>query len=158
MPWRGCSRRAASTPARLAKGVDAGASFGTVELRGGDARVVLIPALGGKIAELWFGERQWLWKNPQLAYRAPVPGASYVLTADTGGFDECFPTVAPCILPSLTKGFGGRELPDHGELWSQAPTLELTTAESGHRAQLRWQGAVLPYVFERTLVVTPPEL
>ena len=28
-------------------------TFGTVELRGGNARVVLIPALGGKISELW---------------------------------------------------------------------------------------------------------
>lgn len=130
-------------------------SFGTVELRGGDARVVIVPALGGKISELWFGERQWLWKNPQLPYRAPVAGASYVLTADSGGYDECFPTVGACTLPSLVRGAGGRELPDHGELWSQHPVLTLTTDEAGHRAHCAWTGECLPYRFERTVVATP---
>ena len=48
-------------------------SFGTVELRGGDARVVIIPALGGKISQLWFGERQWLWKNPSCHIASPKP-------------------------------------------------------------------------------------
>jgi hypothetical protein len=130
-------------------------SFGTVELRGGNARVVLIPALGGKIAELWFGDRQWLWRNVQLPYREPQPGASYVLTADSGGYDECFPTVGACALPTIVRGYGARELPDHGELWAQRPALTLTTEEAGHRAHLAWQGAALPYCFERTLLVTP---
>jgi hypothetical protein len=116
---------------------------------------VIIPALGGKIAELWFGDRQWLWHNAQVPFRAPVAGASYVLTADSGGFDECFPTVGPCTLPSLVRGAGGRELPDHGELWSQQPALQLTTESDGHRAHLTWQGERLPYRFERTLIVTP---
>ena len=129
--------------------------FGTVELRGGDARVVIIPALGGKISELWFGERQWLWKNPELPYRLPEPGASYVLTADSGGYDECFPTTGQCTLPSLVRGAGGRVLPDHGELWSQHPELTLATGEDGHRAHLVWKGERLPYRFERTVIVTP---
>lgn len=129
-------------------------SFGTVELRGGNARVVIIPALGGKISQLCFGSRQWLWSNPQLPYRAPVPGSSYVLTADSGGFDECFPTVGACTLPSLVRGAGGRGLPDHGDLWSQHPALTLTTGEDGHRAHLVWQGESLPYRFERSVVVT----
>lgn len=140
---------------RLADPVVASASFGTVELRGGNARAVVIPALGGKISELWFGEKQWLWKNAQLPFRAPVKGASYVLTADSGGYDECFPTVAPCALPSTVRGAGGRELPDHGELWSQPAALQLTTSDAGHRAHATWRGEALPYVFERALVVTP---
>ncbi|MBI2408364.1 MAG: hypothetical protein HYV19_08715 [Gemmatimonadetes bacterium] len=130
-------------------------SFGSVELRGGNARVVIIPSLGGKISELWFGERQWLWRNAQLPYRTPVAGASYVLTADSGGLDECFPTVGACTLPSLVRGAGGRELADHGELWAQQPALALTTNDDGHRAHLAWRGDQLPYTFERTLLVTP---
>lgn len=130
-------------------------SFGTVELQGGDARVVLIPALGGKIAELWLGARQWLWKNPQLPFRLPDAKASYVLSADSGGWDECFPTVGACTLPSLVRGAGGRELPDHGDLWSQQPALTLTTGDDGHRAHLIWTGECLPYRFERTVLVTP---
>ena len=158
MPSRVSSRRAASTRPRCGSRVASVArepSFGTVELRGGHARVVLIPALGGKIAELWFGERQWLWRNPQLPYRASEAGASYVLTADSGGYDECFPTVGACTLPSIVRGFGARDLPDHGELWSQQPALALTTGADGHRAHLTWQGALLPYRFERSLLVTP---
>lgn len=130
-------------------------SFGTVELRGGDARVVVVPSLGGKISELWFGDRQWLWRNAQLPFRLPTSGASYELTADSGGFDECFPTVGACTLPSLVKGAGGRVVPDHGELWSQHPSVQLTTGEGGHRLHLVWQGVALPYRFERTVVVTP---
>lgn len=131
------------------------AAIGSVELQGGNARAVLLPALGGKIAELWFGERQWLWHNDQLPFREPVPGSSYVLTADSGGLDECFPTVGACALPSLVRGAGGRELPDHGELWSQHPAFSLATGDDGHRAQLRWIGECLPYEFERVLTVTP---
>ncbi|MHB8838542.1 MAG: aldose epimerase family protein [Gemmatimonadaceae bacterium] len=129
--------------------------FGSVELRGGHARAVLVPALGGKISELWFGDRQWLWRNAQLPFRSPVAGAAYALTADNGGFDECFPTTQSCTLPSLVRGAGGRELPDHGELWSQQPSLTLTTGADGHRAHVAWIGERLPYRFERTLVVTP---
>ena len=131
------------------------AAHGSVELRGGNARVVILPALGGKIAELWFGERQWLWRNEQLPFRAPQKGASYVLTADSGGLDECFPTVTPCALPSLVRGAGGRELPDHGELWAQPAAMQLRTDADGHRAVLTWDGECLPYRFERSLLVTP---
>ncbi len=130
-------------------------AFGSVELRGGHARAVLVPALGGKITELWFDDRQWLWHNAQLPFRVPVAGASYPLTADSGGFDECFPSVTPCALPSIVRGAGGRELPDHGELWSQRPVLTLVTGQDGHRAHLVWTGECLPYQFERTLTVTP---
>ncbi len=158
MPLRASSRRAASICWRCRSPVASAApapTFGSVELRGGNARVVLVPALGGKVAELWFGERQWLWHNPQLPYRLPVAGASYVLTADSGGYDECFPTVGACTLPSIVRGLGGRVLPDHGELWSQQPTMALTTDVDGHRALLTWQGEQLPYRFERSLLVTP---
>lgn len=117
--------------------------------------MVIIPALGGKIAELWFGDRQWLWRNAQLSFRTPRKGESYVLTADSGGLDECFPTVAPCVLPSLVRGAGGRELPDHGELWSQHAAMDLRTDADGHRAVLTWEGECLPFRFERTVVVTP---
>ena len=157
MPWRACLRRAASIRPRSGRRVAAVApaqEFGTVELRGGDARVVIVPALGGKISELWFGERQWLWKNPQLPFRMPEAGASYGLTADSGGCDECFPTAGACTLPSLVRGAGGRALPDHGELWSQQPELTITTEAQGHRAHLVWTGECLPYRFERSVLVT----
>lgn len=158
MRWPASLRRGASIRLRSDNRVatlSLPQSFGSVELRGGNARVVIVPSLGGKISELWFDDRQWLWRNPQLAFRAPTAGASYVLTADSGGYDECFPTVGACTLPSIVRGFGGRDVPDHGELWAQQPDLRLTTGEEGHRAHLTWQGECLPYRFERSVVVTP---
>ena len=37
--------------------------------------------------------REWLWTNPYLARRPARPGESYVAEHDTGGIDECFPSV-----------------------------------------------------------------
>ena len=85
----------------------------SLELSHASARVVVLPQLGGKIARLSLGGRQWLWSNARLPFCLPEPGSSYIETADSGGFDECFPTVGPCTLPT------GEHLPDHGELWSQ---------------------------------------
>ena len=38
--------------------------------------------------------REWLWRNDQIPLALPKQGASYAETADSGGWDECFPTVA----------------------------------------------------------------
>ena len=43
--------------------------FGFAELRGGGSRVLIVPALGGKIAHLELGGRQWLWTSDVLAVR-----------------------------------------------------------------------------------------
>ena len=57
---------------------------------------------------------------------------------DSGGFDECFPTVSACRLPSWVKGASNTPLPDHGELWSQVPRLTIGTSEYGHSATCLW--------------------
>lgn len=145
---RRLSRRA-PRPAGEAQG------FGFAELQGGGARVVIVPALGGKIAAMQLAGREWLWTNPSLHFREPVDGTSYVETADSGGFDECFPTVGPCTLPGAAGGWRGLELPDHGELWAQRPTIEIQTDAAGHAATCRWRGRRMPYEFTRTVRVTP---
>ncbi len=125
------------------------------ELHGGGSRVTLIPSLGGKISGLELGGRQWLWTSDVIAYAPPVDGASYVETADTGGYDECFPTVGACRLPSYVKAFGNLELPDHGELWAQPPDLQLRTSPDGQSATTLWSGRRMPYLFGRTVRVAP---
>lgn len=129
--------------------------FGFVELRGGDSRVVLVPALGGKITSLELCGRQWLWTSDVIPYARGIDGTSYVETADSGGADECFPTVGGCRVPGWVRAFGGIELPDHGELWSQEPKVEVRTASDGHRATFTWSGVRLPYRLERTVRVAP---
>jgi galactose mutarotase-like enzyme len=130
-------------------------TFGFIELRGAASRVTIYPALGGKIGEMEIGGRQWLWRSDVMKDREPVDGASYVETADTGGYDECFPTVAACTIPGQTPAYGGLALPDHGELWSQRAEVELTTPESGPEAATRWLGRRMPYRFERIVRMAP---
>lgn len=129
--------------------------FGFAELRGGGSRVVIVPALGGKIAQLELGGRQWLWTSDVIPYALPDENESYVETADTGGCDECFPTAAACRVPTWVKGFGGVELPDHGELWSQAPAIDVRTSPDGQTATTTWIGRRLPYRLTREARVTP---
>ena len=129
-------------------------AFESVLVNTGALSLSLVPELGGKISSLrdLRSGREWLWRNPRLPYRRAAPDEAYVAVADTGGWDECFPTVAPCLYPSAP--WSGRALPDHGELWSQAAALDVT--ETGDQATLhtRWHGAALPYRFERQVTVT----
>ena len=113
--------------------------FGSAELRAGTTKVVIIPALGGKIASMEMAGREWLWTSDVIAHQAPIDGASYVETADSGGYDECFPTVASCTLPaisgryaalSLPNAYSGLALPDHGALWSQSTTCAGQTLDA----------------------------
>jgi galactose mutarotase-like enzyme len=129
--------------------------FGFAELRGGSSRVVIVPALGGKIAQLELGGRQWLWTSDLTPYAVPDENASYAETADSGGYDELFPTVAACKVPTWVRTFGGDPLPDHGELWSQAPAIEVRTSPAGQSATTTWMGRRMPYRLTREVRVTP---
>ena len=128
-------------------------------LRGGSTSVALVPALGGKIASLHLAGREWLWTSDVIAPRVPDDAlraddaASYVRVADTGGYDECFPTVGACTLPEAVPGFGALRLPDHGELWAQQPTVEVAPADVGAEATLTWTGRRMPYEFRRAVRV-----
>ena len=84
--------------------------------------MVLLPALGGRIRDLTIAGRQWLWHNPEIPFAVPPADAtSYVLAADSGGWDECAPTIAPCTLDAAV-------LVDHGDLWSQRAAVAIDGA------------------------------
>jgi galactose mutarotase-like enzyme len=126
-----------------------------VVLRGGGSRVDVASALGGKLARLELGGRQWLWTNDALTRGEPTDAlasdsASYAREGDSGGWDECFPTVSACRLPQDVQRFGGLVLPDHGELWSQRAQTSRLREPAGEAALTRWAGRRMPYVFERT--------
>ena len=57
--------------------------------------------------------REWLWRSSQIPL-APLSAASPY--AESGGWDECFPTVGPSPIPGAPPGTPS--LPDHGELVS----------------------------------------
>jgi galactose mutarotase-like enzyme len=128
--------------------------FAAVQVNTGPLSLALLPELGGKLGSLrdLRSGREWLWKNPRIPYQRVPHGDSYVLKADTGGWDECFPTVAPCAYPS--PPWAGAALPDHGELWSQAATLDVVESHDKVSLRTRWQGVALPYTFERAITLT----
>jgi galactose mutarotase-like enzyme len=130
------------------------APFGTAELRAGSTKAVIVPALGGKIVSLEFEGREWLWGGELAGRSAPVDGAPYDERVDGGGYDELFPTIAPCTLPSHITRYGGLSLPDHGELWSQPATFSLETRPEGMFAATGWQGRRMPYRFVRGVFVS----
>src|SRR5215207_6683419 len=91
--------------------------FPAVALRTAELEVVAVPSIGMKLTNLRRPNgREWLWRSDQIPLAPPRPGASYVETADSGGWDECLPTVGPSPIPGAPPG--APALPDHGELWS----------------------------------------
>jgi hypothetical protein len=126
-----------------------------VEVRGGTSRVLCVPALAGRLVEMEIAGRQWLWHNEAIPFAPPSEGASYVETADSGGYDECFPTVAACRIPGWVRGWGGVDLPDHGEVWSQVPEMQVDTGADGQAVVTTWEGRRLPYRLTRLVRVTP---
>ncbi len=126
-------------------------AFPAVTVTTGPLALTLVPELGGKISSLcdMRSGREWLWRHPRLPYARVPADADYGAHADTGGWDECFPSVGPCIYP--LPPWQGAAIADHGELWAQ--TVKLDIAEEGDRVALActWQGVALPYRFERTL-------
>ncbi|MFN5678601.1 MAG: hypothetical protein ACK48C_15790 [Roseiflexaceae bacterium] len=114
-------------------------------------QVTYVPQLGGKISQITDRRsgRNWLWRHPRMPYQFNDPHASYVAVADSGGWDECFPTVGKCTYP--TAPWQGVALADHGELWSQVPESQLTQTTDGVQIQTQWRGVALPYTFARTI-------
>ena len=131
----------------------AAADYGTAELRAGPTRVVIAPTLGGKIITMEIGGRQWLWGDPKVPHSASN-------AAESGGFDELFPTAAACNLPAITgrysalhlpNAYSGLSLPDRGELGSQSPEFSLETRDDGVYATCGWVSDRMPYRFVRAL-------
>jgi galactose mutarotase-like enzyme len=126
-------------------------AFPAVSVNTGPLALTIVPELGGKISSLLDMRtgREWLYRHPRLPYARVAPDADYGAHADTGGWDECFPSVAPCTYP--LPPWQGAAIPDHGELWPQKVALDITEGSDHVALQCRWIGVALPYRFTRTL-------
>jgi galactose mutarotase-like enzyme len=130
--------------------------FPAVALRSEQVEVVAIPVLGMKLTNLRrLNGREWLWRSDQIPLSPPEPGASYVDTADSGGWDECFPTVGPCPMPGAPPG--APHLPDHGELWSATWTSSVYDHAEGSTLAGSALGRIFPYEFHRQVTLHPHE-
>jgi galactose mutarotase-like enzyme len=121
--------------------------FPAIALRSQEIEVIVVPALGMKLTNLRrLRGREWLWRNEQIPLRLPKSGASYVETADSGGWDECFPTVGPSL-----------DLPDHGELWSADWTSSVYEHAGGTTLSGSAVGHARAYEFHREVTLDPEE-
>lgn len=126
--------------------------FPAVALRSAELEVVAIPSLGMKLTNLRRRSgREWLWRSDQIPLAPPRQGASYVETADSGGWDECFPTVGPCPIPGAPGETA--PLPDHGELWSAPWSSSLYEHAAGTALAGTTQGLAFTYQFHREIVL-----
>lgn len=97
------------------------ADLPAISLYNDTLELIALPAVGARITHLRRRRRgrEWLWHNPVLTFEVPAPEPEqspsvYVDRYDSGGWDECFPTVGACPNPGPV---GQPLLPDHGELW-----------------------------------------
>lgn len=117
-------------------------------LRNDIVEVVVVPELGAKISSLRYRQtgREWMWSPPDgptfFRNRSGDPFEESTIV----GADECIPTIAPCT-------WRDRHLPDHGEAWSNAWTLDETAFAHG-RISTHLQLPVSPLRLERTLSLT----
>lgn len=135
---------------RRREGAPAGSALpGEVELRAAGARVVVVPALGGRITALELGGRQWLAEGPP-----PDPHLPESARGGATGFEEAFPTVAAARLASRHSGLA-IDFPSLGELRTIRPAVNVVTLAGALEATCTWEGQRLPYRFVRVVRVEP---
>ena len=114
-----------------------------------EVECIVVPSLGGKITNLRRRRgREWLWRDPARDFTEIPSDGSF---PDTGGWDECFPTIAPCPMPGAAPG--EPDLPDHGELWALPWTHDVLETPAATLLTSRAEGHLLPYEFHRDLIV-----
>jgi galactose mutarotase-like enzyme len=117
-----------------------------------EVELAVVPELGARIISLkdLRTGREWLWHpagGPRLFRNRTgdnFEGSPLV------GVDECLPTIAPC-------SWQERNLPDHGEVWAAAWTVDF---EAWKRGLLRTSVSlkISPFEFERTIELQENEV
>jgi hypothetical protein len=144
----------------IATRADGGATAGGTEpafatLTAGATSVTLLPALGGRVRDATLAGRQWLWHNPDRAFTVADEDASLGEAVGSGGFDECFPTIAPCRLPGWVEGAAGARVAERGALWRQRCETAIGAGDFGNSATCTWNTEPLSFVFSRRITVRP---
>jgi hypothetical protein len=126
--------------------------FAVYGLRSSSTEIRVAPELGAKVISLKNLEtgREWMWRPPGPfgLFRNEV-GDPFERSTLVGA-DECLPTVAPCK-------WGGRDLPDHGEVWSIPWEIDRDAWDRG-RITTTVATPVSPFVFERTVCLEEYEI
>ena len=126
--------------------------FEVIQLSSDALQVTVMPGLGAKIISLVHRatKREWMWKAPRTPQYVRLPTGSPFDQGPLAGADECLPTLAPCH-------WRGLDLTDHGEVWTEAWTLDEGELDRGHIVtSLRLP--ISPLCFKRELVIEGPQV
>jgi hypothetical protein len=129
--------------------------FQGIELANDLISLTVVPEIGGKIVSIYnlTSEREWLSLNPHLQLQSPHYDGAFIAAYDSGGLDECFPSITRDAYP--TEPWQSILIPDHGELWCQPWDFKLDTATADRVVlSMGCYGVRLPYRFERRLTLT----
>jgi galactose mutarotase-like enzyme len=108
----------------------------------------MLPEIGGKIISLRRNNRNWLHLNPNFRLSRPIYGSSFVKDWDSGGWDECLPSIAGEI-----EGISGEEIPDHGEVWGLPWSCEVERSEEGITLQTAVISEKFGFELRRSIIV-----
>jgi len=116
-----------------------------VELANDVIEVAVMPGLGAKVISLVhrLTGREWMWKAPRSPQYVRMPTGSPFDQGPLAGADECLPTIAPCQ-------WRGLDLPDHGEVWTEAWELDEAELDRG-RIVTSLRLPISPLKFKRAL-------
>lgn len=119
--------------------------YEAITLENRHLRIVVIPALGGRIWELEdrVRQRQWIWHRHDVALRREPLGAVYD-DVWAGGWEELFPNDAKGV-------FDGRSLPDHGEWWTLDWDAAVTCAVEAAELTLTASTSVVKTACEKVI-------
>ncbi|HWD41262.1 MAG TPA: hypothetical protein VG944_20630 [Fimbriimonas sp.] len=101
--------------------------------------LVVAPEVGGRIVSLKMNGYEFLWRNASLPLRLEAIGAPYDPNF-FGGIDELLPN-------DIEEEIGGKNSPDHGELW----TLPLAAVLEDKTITLRGRLSLCNLSYERVI-------
>lgn len=137
-------------PTRTAIGREQG--FEVFTLGNDTVELSAVPELGAKIISLQNRRsgREWMYRPAGgLRLFCNAPGDDFAVSTLVG-WDECLPTIAPCVCR-------GRTLPDHGEVWSVAWDLDRAAWQRGVLSTSVRLG-VSPLVCQRAIELADGEI
>jgi hypothetical protein len=126
--------------------------FAVYVLNNDEVELAVAPELGAKIISLknLQSGREWMWHPPgglKLFRNSPCDDFA---KSPLAGADECLPTIAPCR-------WQGRQLPDHGEVWNVAWTVDAGAWENGIlKTSVRLE--ISPFEFTRSIELRENEI
>ena len=100
--------------------------FDVYTLRNQEVELAVVPELGAKIISLKNRRtgREWMWyPDGGLKLFQNWLGDDFS-NSPLVGMDECLPTIGPCV-------WRGRKLPDHGEVWTAAWSVDAKAWKNG---------------------------